>query len=164
MANPIELIVVVFEDGMKALNAYRVLIRLKGNHVIDIIDAAVLIKDMDGRILKKEMNDVDIKNGILMGAISGGLFGLLGGHLGFVVGATVGGLAARLIDMGFPEELLEELVRGRRPGNSAVIVLLKSGWLDHYLSRFEKLGGKVTHKVLKDDLLALYMANGSKPR
>ena len=69
MYGPIELVVAAFKDENKANEALKDLKRLDKRGVIDVINAAVLVKDQAGKAFIKEMADPDAKRGALFGGI-----------------------------------------------------------------------------------------------
>ena len=153
---PVDLIVAAFPEEGKADEVLKSLKKLDKEGIIDILNAAVLIKDKDGKAKMKETQDVDAKRGAVFGAIAGGLLGLLGGPpgvvLGAAAGATAGGVAAHKIDMGFSDDSLEEIQAGLQPGSSAVIALIEHEWVDRILAELDKFGAKVFTEVLKEEV------------
>ena len=57
MSNPIELIIAAFQDENKAKEALKDLKQLDKQDIIDVINAAVLVKDQDGKASIKETAD-----------------------------------------------------------------------------------------------------------
>ena len=96
----------------------------------EILNAALAVKDEDGKTHIYETGDVYPRRGALFGALVGGSFGLLGGPVGMVVGALAGAFtghtAAGRIDMGFSDSYLEELIQSLEPGTSAVVALVEN--------------------------------------
>jgi uncharacterized membrane protein len=158
MIGPVELIVAAFNEEIKAGEVLTQLKEMDKNGVIAILNAAVMTKKVNGKITVKETEDVDAKRGAIFGAIAGGLVGLIGGPAGVIVGAAAGaaagGVAANQIDMGFPNEVLEELQESLQPGSSAIIALIQHEWLDRVLAELENYGAKLFRQTLKEELAA----------
>ncbi len=158
MIGPVELIVAAFNEEEKAGEVLSQLKELDKKGVIAILNAAVMKKTAAGKISIKETEDVDAKRGALFGALTGGLVGLLGGPAGVIVGAAAGaaagGVAANQIDMGFPNEVLEELKESLEAGSSAVIALIQHEWLDRVLAELENYGAKLFRQTLKEEIAA----------
>src|SRR5512136_2730651 len=117
----IELIVLAYNQEGKAREVLQAMKQLQKDRIISILNAAVLVKNKDGKTSLTETEDVDAKHGALFGAITGSLVGLLGGPGGVVVGAAAGaatgGVTARAMDMGFPDEYMRDLQQALRPGS-----------------------------------------------
>jgi len=153
----VELIVLTFNEEGKANEVLQALKQLDKEGVIKVLDAAVLIKDQDGKAFLRETEDVDAKHGALFGAIAGGLIGLLGGPAGAIVGAAAGaatgGVAAHGIDMGFPDETLKDLQRGLQPGSSAIIALVEHKWVEKVIKALAEFGGRLFRQMLTDAIV-----------
>jgi uncharacterized membrane protein len=93
------LIVVSFEDDSKA---YEGLSRLKQASVagrVNVMGAAVLKRDADGRISVAEATDTVIGAGVAGGGLLGLLLGVLGGPVGIFLGFGIGVLAGGCFDI-----------------------------------------------------------------
>jgi uncharacterized membrane protein len=156
MVGPIELIVAAFNDEAKAGLVLKDLRGLEKDGVILLVNAAIMVKDDQGKISVKETEDISSGKGALFGAIAGGLIGLLGGPVGVIIGAAAGaatgGVAANKIDMGFPDDMLKELESSLSPGSSAILALIQHQWVDAVVSELEKTGAKLFRQALKDEL------------
>ncbi|NJN95789.1 MAG: DUF1269 domain-containing protein [Anaerolineales bacterium] len=165
MSVPTELLVLAFAEESTALKALQALQRLVDEGRISLRNAAVLVKNKEGRISAKEMGDVSLKQGALFGAIVGGLIGLVGGPVGAVVGAvagaTTGGVAAHAIDFGFPDDYLSDLQASLQPGTSALIVLAEKNWIDKIIQGLTRFNGHIIRHVLKEELAAHLAAVGT---
>lgn len=99
---------------------------------------------------------MDAKHGALFGAIMGGLIGLVGGAPGVIVGAVAGagtgGVAAQLIDLGFPNEYLRDLQDSLQPGSSALVFLIDPIWIDGVVEDLAPWGGRLFRYTLKSEL------------
>lgn len=158
MIGPIELIVAAFGEEAKAGAVLKDLKTLEKEGVILLVNAAVMVKDSDGKLSIKETEDISTGKGALFGAIAGGVIGLLGGPVGVILGAAAGaatgGVAASKIDMGFPNDALKELESSLTPGSSAILALIQHQWVDAVVAELEKAGAKIFHQALKDELAA----------
>jgi uncharacterized membrane protein len=160
-----ELLVLAFAEEITAQKAMQALQRLVEEGQVSLRNAAVLVKNKEGRISAKEMGDIGLKQGALFGAIVGGLIGLVGGPVGAVVGAvagaTTGGVAAHAIDLGFPDDYLTDLQASLQPGSSALIVLAEKNWIDKIIQGLAQFDGHIIRHVLKEDLAAHLAAVGA---
>lgn len=134
MAN-VELVIVVFRA---ASGADLFLQTLKGfeqeSDDLFMLDAVSVSKDAMGRVDIDETQEVEGGRGALMGAASGALLGLLGGPVGalvgMAVGAAAGGVTAEVVDVGIPDEMIEDLEERLKPGMSAFLALIEAPWLE----------------------------------
>ena len=137
-------------DALKALKP------LADQDANAVLNAAMLVKDADGKTSLKELVDVGAGHGALFGAITGGVIGLVGGPIGVVVGAAAGvatgGIAARKIDMGFPDEYLQKLQDHLRPDSSAIVALVKKEGIDKVTSALSTFKGQLLQQEVTEDL------------
>jgi uncharacterized membrane protein len=153
----IELVIRVFDNTHKADEALEFVEGLRKQKTIKILNAAVLVKDEEGRVSIKDTREIDPKKGRLMGAITGGLVGLLAGPGGVVVGALVGlgvgGAAGKRIDEGFDDKFLENLQQHLQPGKSALVLLMEHIWVQKASESMSDLGGMVFQQTITDTLV-----------
>jgi uncharacterized membrane protein len=154
----VELVVVTYDEMDTANQTVLAMTGLTEKEGKGVLNIAVLVKDEEGKTSVSESQDVDPKHGALFGAITGGLVGLLGGPIGVAVGAAAGaaagGLAAGRIDMGFPDEYLEQLEEGLQPGSSALVILVDGETVDEVVERLAVFEGQILRQSLNDDLMA----------
>ena len=158
MSGPYELIIAAFQDENKADEALKSLKELDKQDVIDVINAAVLVKDQDGKASIKETGDPDAKRGALFGAVVGGLIGLLGGPAGVVVGAAAGaaagGVAAHKIDLGFDDDYLKEVQESLPPGSSAIFALIEHEWVEKVVEALDAYEADIIQRTIKAEIAA----------
>lgn len=92
------MLVVVFDDDLKAYEAKKALLQLDREGTITVYAYGVLAKSADGRV-KIEQGDDSGPIGTLLGTSVGSLIGLLGGPVGMVAGATAGVFAGGAADL-----------------------------------------------------------------
>jgi uncharacterized membrane protein len=118
------LIVLAFDTADEAENVHEALVRGKKQGIVQIDDAAVVVKDADGK--------VQVKNQVARGTWTatgvGGLLGLLLGSIFFPIGGLVMGLAGgalvgRMMDLGIDGKFVKEVEEEIKPGTSALFVL-----------------------------------------
>ncbi|MEO0309931.1 MAG: DUF1269 domain-containing protein, partial [Gloeomargarita sp. DG02_3_bins_56] len=112
-----ELIAIAYDDMFKAEEVRLTLAKLQKEHLIELGDAAVVVKDTEGKVqLKQAVNLTG------MGAVSGGFWGLLIGTLffmplaGLAVGAATGAISGALTDIGVNDDFMRELAETMSPG------------------------------------------------
>jgi uncharacterized membrane protein len=163
----IELVARVFDGPGKAEKALESWEEWHRLHTVTVRNAAILVKDEDGKTSFKDVKEWDAKKEGLVGAIAGGLIGLLGGPVGVVVGALagagVGGAAVGLTDTGFSDEFLRELQEHLQPGTSAFIVLIEHDSVRSMAEAMADVGGVVLQQTITDTLVEQWMGE-SEPQ
>ncbi len=120
------LIVLAFDTMDEAEQVHEALVRGKKEGMLTIEDAAVVVKDEEGKVHVK--NQVSRSAWATTGV--GGALGLLIGGIIFPIGGLVLGLAGgavvgRLMDMGVDGKFVKDVGEQIKPGTSALFVLLK---------------------------------------
>ncbi len=146
-----DLIVVGFQDEFKADEVMNELRRLQSEYLVDLEDAAVVIRSPEGKVKIKQAQEL-----VATGAVSGGYWGLLLGVIFFnpifpLVGAAVGALSGALTDIGINDDFMRELGNTIEPGTSAIFVLVKKSTPDRVLADLSKFEGKVLRTSLSKE-------------
>ncbi|MCS7031211.1 MAG: DUF1269 domain-containing protein [Gloeomargarita sp. SKYG116] len=147
-----ELIAIAYDDMYKAEEVRLALLKLQKEHLIELEDAAVVIKDPEGNV---RLNQAINLTG--MGAVSGGFWGLLIGTLFFMplagaaIGAATGAIAGALSDIGVNDDFMRELGQTLGPGTSALFILVRKFTPDKVLEEIAPYGGKVLRTSLTKD-------------
>jgi uncharacterized membrane protein len=153
-----ELLILTLDTAPKAAEALKALKQLKKERSIPALVAAVLEKDDEGKTSVRETADVKPRQGTLFGAVTGGLVGLLGGPVGAVVGAAAGAAAGRAaagrIDLGLPDEYLDELQESLQPGSSALVVLVNSETAGLVSEALKPFGGQLLRHPITEEIAA----------
>ena len=153
----IELLVVTFPRQHTAGEAFRTLKKAAQKHAVDLLNAAALVKDADGAFTAKEIHDMGMRGGALVGAVAGGLLALLAGPVGLLAGAATGALTgggtAALIDMGFPKSFLENIQRTMQPNSSALVVLIEQRGIDAVLKALDQFDGTPVRQTLTPEMV-----------
>jgi uncharacterized membrane protein len=165
----LELMARVYDNMEKAGEMLQLVKNLQKEKVLKLRDAAVLVKDEEGKTSVRETADIDARHGGLFGAVVGGLIGLPAGPIGIVVGAlagaTTGSVAAKRIDMGFSNEFLESFKRELKPGTSALIILVEHHWREWLADALGGVEGVEFSHTLSDRMVEemLEAADEDKP-
>ena len=164
-----DLIAIAYDDRYKAEEVRLTLAKLEREHLIELEDAAVVVKDKEGKVKLKQAINLTAPS-----AASGGFWGLLIGTLFFVplfgaaVGAATGALGGALTDIGVDDDFMRELGETLQPNNSALFILVRKVTPDKVLDEVSKYGGKVLRTSLsKDDetqLQEVLDRHGIKPQ
>lgn len=140
------LLVVVFENELKAYDGSRALADLESEGSISIHARAVVKKNDDGTITIKQKED-DFPTRTVGGTAVGSLIGLLGGPIGLVIGAVAGTAAGSIWDMNRSDvnaNFLNDISTKLTPGKWAIVSDVSEDWITTPLdSRMGALGGTV---------------------
>ncbi|NMF60190.1 DUF1269 domain-containing protein [Pseudanabaena yagii] len=146
------LIVVGFKDEFTADKALQELRELQKEHLVDLEDAAIVIRNKEGKIRIKQTQELAID-----GALSGGFWGLLFGFiffnplLGWTVGVLAGAVSGALTDIGIDDNFIRDLGNTIAPSTSAIFVLVRRATADKVLTDLSKFEGKVLKTSLSNE-------------
>lgn len=146
------LIVVGFKDEFTADKALQELRELQKEHLVDLEDAAIVIRNKEGKIRIKQTQELT-----LGGALSGGFWGLLFGFiffnplLGWTVGVLAGAVSGALTDIGIDDNFIRDLGNTIAPSTSAIFVLVRRATPDKVLTELSKFEGKVLKTSLSNE-------------
>jgi uncharacterized membrane protein len=152
-----DLVCVAYKDRDTADQVLNELRQLQGEHLIDLEDACVVVRDDSGKVhLKQAVNLVAA--GAASGSLWGGLFGLLVGMMflnpllgwlgGAAIGAGSGALSGKLADYGRNDDFIKSLGDKIQPGSSALFVLVRKVTPDKVLPHVAKYGGEILQTSL----------------
>ena len=155
-----ELVVVGFDDPEEADRMLLKLSKLKREHLIDLEDAVVVVRDEAGKIhLKQSINLVS--TGATFGLLSGSLWGSLVGLLflnpiaGFVLGGALGvgagALSGSLSDYGINDDFIKSLSETIPVNSSALFILVRKVQTEKVLAELSGVKGKVLRTSLSPD-------------
>jgi uncharacterized membrane protein len=154
-----DLIVVGFKDEFKADEVMNELRRLQSEYLVDLEDAAIVIRNQEGKVKIKQAQEL-----VAAGAVSGSYWGILLSVLFFnpifaLVGAAAGALSGALSDIGIDDNFMRDLGSTIEPGTSAIFVLVRKSTPDRVLADLSKFEGKVLRTSLsKEDEAKLQAA------
>jgi uncharacterized membrane protein len=154
-----DLIVVGFKDEFKADEVMNELRRLQSEYLVDLEDAAVVIRNQEGKVKIKQAQEL-----VAAGAVSGSYWGILLSVIFFnpifaLVGAAAGALSGALSDIGINDDFMRDLGSTIEPGTSAIFVLIRKSTPDRVLADLSKFEGKVLRTSLsKEDEAKLQAA------
>lgn len=147
-----DLIAIAYDDEYKAEEVRLALIKLQKEHLIELEDAAVVVKKEDGKVKLKQAVNLPAA-----GAVSGSFWGLLIGTLlwaplaGVALGAASGAISGALTDIGVDDNFMKELGQTLTPSTSALFVLVRKVTPDKVLEEIAPYGGKVLRTSLSKD-------------
>ncbi len=146
-----DLIVVGFKDEFKADEVMSELRRLQSEYLVDLEDAAVVVRNQEGKVKIKQAQEL-----VAAGAVSGSYWGVLLSVLFFnpifaLVGAAAGALSGALTDIGIDDNFMRDLGSTIEPGTSAIFVLIRKSTPDRVLADLSKFEGKVLRTSLSKE-------------
>ena len=146
-----ELILAVFEDESAATDSYKALHKAEKEKKVDLENVVVISKEAEGKIHVKESAE-EISGEVGIGALVGGALGILAGPLGIItfgaMGAALGGISAKLDDVGFDDSQLERLAESLQPGESAILAVLDSKYVDLLVEKLQERGARVAREEM----------------
>jgi uncharacterized membrane protein len=155
--SPENVLVVTFgDDPENDKNAYQALTDLKqldSQGQIKIAGAAVVTRDLDGRVDAKSEVGEDPYVGIASGGVIGLLVGIIGGPLGMLLGGAYGSLVGSLFDIDeveTTESVLGEISKQVQPERTALLAQLTEQSPEVIDTAMAKLGGEVMRRPVAD--------------
>lgn len=113
-------------------------------------NSAVIGREGSGKVTFNETQDWGIGKSAAVGALAA----IVLPGIGPVLGAVAGGLAAYLIDAGFPDSLLRQLGSGLEIGTSMLVALVREEDLTHAEQVIVAAGGTILGSGFEPDLTA----------
>jgi uncharacterized membrane protein len=142
-----------FAEESKAYEAMSVIKDLDGEGQLELVGAAVVVRDDDGQVeVKDEVGDTGFE-GTATGGILGLLVGILGGPLGVLIGGATGLLIGSLYDITDADEtesVLSDISRSMRPGRTALLAEASEQSPDVVDAAMGRLDGTVLRRSLDD--------------
>jgi uncharacterized membrane protein len=146
------LVAVGYDEAFKADEVLLKLRKLQREYLLDLEDAAVAIKDAQGKVKLHQTSNLTAA-GAIHGGFWGSLIGLifLNPFLGFAVGATTGAISGALTDVGINNDFMKELAATMTPGSSTLFVLVTKATPDKVLEELQGTGGRILKTSLSNE-------------
>jgi len=147
-----DLIVFAFENEEGAGEMRDELIKLQKQQLIELEDAAVVIRKQDGKVKVKQVASL-AGAGALGGAFWGMLIGLLfwAPWLGLAIGAVTGAVAGGLTDIGVDDKFIKEVGETIEPGHSALFLLVRKATGDKVVEQVKHFNPTVLQTSLSEE-------------
>ena len=158
------MVVLAFKDETSAAQMRDKLVGLQKLKLIDLADAAVVVRRQDGKVKVKQAVSL-VGAGAMGGAFWGMLIGLLfwAPWLGMAIGAASGALGGALRDYGVDDGFIKEVGSTIEPGNSALFLLVNSWTEDKVMDEVGHFDAQVLQTSLsKEDEAKLKAAFGAE--
>jgi uncharacterized membrane protein len=117
---------------------------LQKEHLIELGDAVIALKDDKGRVKLNQMMNLTAA-----GALSGAFWGMLIGLIflmplvGTALGAASGALGGALSDTGINDDFMKDAAQALIPGSAGLFLLIRKMTADKVLADLEGVGGTV---------------------
>ena len=153
-----ELIVVGYEDETKAYNVLDELQELQREYLVDLEDAAVIVRNHRGKV-RVTTTDSSVSVGTLSGMFWGTLIGLifLVPVVGLVYGGIVGAAAGGIHRLGLRDDFKRDFGSLVKPGTSAIMAVVRRVAPEKVLEALEPYGGKVLRTSLSPEAEEKFM-------
>jgi uncharacterized membrane protein len=147
-----EMIVLGFKTEAEADNFGLKLAQMQKDLIIELQDAAEVVRDPDGKPHVKHGGSL-VGAGALGGAFWGMLFGLLFfvPFLGLAIGAGMGALFGKLGKTGIDKQVLEQMGDAVPPGEAGWFLLVGKITEDKFLAGIEGTTAKVVRTSLSEE-------------
>lgn len=144
-----ELLVIGYDDAFRAEEVLLELDKMQKAHLIDLGDAAVVVKDRQGKMKFKHFHELTLR-GEQTASLWGTLLGFLLLHpgLGGLLGASMGERLNSLEDYGIDNAFIQRLGQALGEGSSALFVLVRHAHPDKVLEELTPFGGRVLRTSL----------------
>ena len=146
-----ELIVIGFDNPVKARAAYDEAIALQSDFIADLRGVAVVTVDAEGKTHVETPQKI-----VGMGAASGALWGMLIGLLFFVpffgaaLGGAMGALFGKLAKSGINDTFRGQVQDLLQPGKAAVVLMAEKITEDKFAERMAPYGGQLLKTSLSE--------------
>ncbi len=145
-----DLVAVTFSreaDAGRALESIRGLEKVGR---IRLMDTAVVAKDPDGTVHRKDEMGSGTEGGIVVGAMLGALLFVFF-PLGVIGGAIAGGLVGRSLVPGLDGGFVKEVGEDLRPGGSALFLLIREAEMELVIAAMRPYAGTVRQTSLPEE-------------
>ena len=152
-----DLVVIGFDGPLKAEEVLWRLRALKRQHLIDLEDAVVAVRDEAGEVQFRQsfnLTMLEASSGLISGGLLGTLVGMVfmnpmaGFLLGGMFGMGAGALAGSLSDYGISDDFIKSLAETIPPNSSALFILVRKSQPDRILAELTDIKGKVLTTTL----------------
>ncbi|MEO0564553.1 MAG: DUF1269 domain-containing protein [Chloroflexota bacterium] len=149
-----QLIVFTYDNEEKAATVLQAVAELSKQHLIEVQDAAVIVKDASGKVKVQQTLEAAVKgSNIVSGGFWGLLIGLIFGGPVFmaVLGMGLSALFGRKLDVGINNEFIKNVADDLQPGDSALFLLSEEITVDKVADALREYGGTLYHTSLSKE-------------
>jgi uncharacterized membrane protein len=159
--NPIQLVVAAFNSPTKAGELMSELKAGKKAGLVGIIDAAVVVKNADGKLKVTDAKRRSTK-GFVTGGLIGGAVGLLAGPVGWLAlgSGAIGALVGKARGANLKREMTE-IGEALTPNSSAIVAVIEHTWVAQLEAEMAAQGAKIVRDEIKADIASQLNAGGN---
>jgi uncharacterized membrane protein len=160
--NPVQIIVAAFNTPDGANTVMNDLKQGRKEGIIGILDAAVVVKDTNGKL---KITDAKrrTRKGLMTGGLVGGVLGLLLSPPAAVVavgGGVIGGLVGQLRSVPMKAEM-KDIGSALTPGSSAIVAVIEHVWVTQVEAILAAEGAQIIRDSIKADIAEQLNAGGN---
>lgn len=153
----LEIVVTAYNNDTKAGEAFKELQKIQNHQPQQVITAAVLVKDLQGKTSTEATLDVARKKGTRLGALAGGLLTIVAppiGVAGVIIGVLGGGLIGRNVskkpNQNFTHTFLNNILKDMSGSSSALVILCEHDKSDQIIESLKSFGGHTYRQLLNE--------------
>lgn len=160
-STPVQVFIAAFNSPDGASKAMADLKEGKKDGYIGIVDAAVVVKNADGKLKIKDSKHRSTK-GLITGGLVGGAIGLLLGPVGLLAlgGGAIGALAGKIKGSDLKAEM-KDIGSALTPNSSAIVAVVEHKWVEQMEAQMAAEGAKVVRDSIKADIAEQLQAGGN---
>jgi uncharacterized membrane protein len=135
-----ELIAAVYPTTYAAQATLSDLERMHKEGIIELVDAAVMVREISGKMSISERAELTPGKGARRGALVGAVLGVVFPPsllASAAIGAAAGAVTGKVTDQGFENEMLEQLAGELEPGKSAILAVVEHKWYGKMLDAIQ---------------------------
>ncbi|MBF2050562.1 MAG: DUF1269 domain-containing protein [Elainella sp. C42_A2020_010] len=162
METPVQVIVAAFSTPEGASEVMDSLKQGKKDGLIGIVDAAVVVKDADGKVKITDSKRRTTK-GLVTGGLVGGLVGLLAAPpvgAAALGGGVIGALVGKLRSAPLKAEM-KSISSALPPGSSAIVATIEHSWVSQLQTALIADGAQLIHDSIQADIAEQLNAGGN---
>jgi uncharacterized membrane protein len=143
-ANMSHILAITFEDENQGMAVLQSLKHLQTQEVLKLDDAAVIVKDAEGKVQVKNLTESNVKGGAALGGFIGLLIGgLLFPVAGLALGLAGGALIGKSLGNGVDKKFVKDVQESLNPGNSAILFIVSQEHVGVLINALEPYNGKI---------------------
>jgi uncharacterized membrane protein len=127
----VELIAAVYPTTYAAQATFSDLLKMHKDGTIELVDAAVMVREVSGKLSITERAELTPAKGARRGALVGAVLGIVFPPsllAGAAIGAAAGAITGKMTDQGFQNEMLRDIGESLEPGMSAILAVVEHAW------------------------------------
>lgn len=149
-----QLIVFTYDNPEKAASVLQTVADLSKQNLIEVEDAAVIVKNANGKVKVQQTLEALVKgSNVATGGFWGLLIGLIFGGPIFMalLGMGLSALFGRKLDVGIDNQFIKDVADDLKPGDSALFLLSEEITVDKVADALREHGGTLYHTSLSKE-------------